>query len=393
MAFDEEMYLMRHTHSVLLISAALVVVWTGTWARGAFDVPIPSGSTSIIQAENCTIVPVSGNYSTGTIDGNNVVYVATDASGDKTRSYGDIKFKFPSAIPDGEYTLRVRWKSGTMNSSAWAFMLGSEHGDVTEGGYFKNQWHYFYPGHLLLEDNGWFTDDLAGPNGLRFKTWPNSKVLNYITVSGVGAGDFYVRLWDTAVSANNYFAVDSFELTPVTIQNRTYHFDANNCTITSSVALRQPDGVLVAYDYSNPVPGNGHQNATGEATFAFPAAIANGDYVVKMAYELLSWTSGTQSSFAIVGLNGATVTEHGVSNNGAWRAYWPTVTNIGHLVYEMDELAGPNGMQWPHQQQADYITVSDAGANGLAVKIWDQSGSSYNCLVLRYFELLPTGGF
>jgi hypothetical protein len=45
--------------------------------------------------------------------------------------------------------------------------------------------------------------------------WPNGPVARSITVSGVGPGDFYVRLRDMSPGRNNSFAVESIELTPL----------------------------------------------------------------------------------------------------------------------------------------------------------------------------------
>jgi len=376
---------MKLMNLIMFLAMSVIIALFSSPGSGAIDVPVPTGPPVIVQAEDCSITAVSGHYSTGQIDSTDVVYVATNASGDKKNGFGDIKFNFPNSVPDGEYTLRVRWHTGTMNASAWAFMIGADSGTVVEGSYYKSgKWHFYYPGHPNSHNDQWFIDDLAGPNGLRFKVWPNTKVLNYINVAGAGSGDFYVRFLDTATATNNYLALDYFELTPVTIQNKSYHFEAEDCSIISTKTFVQDYGVLIAYDQVQ-----GHIYATGEGTFAFPGEMEDGDYIVKMAYYIWSWDSGAYSSFAIVSLGGASVVEHGVSSSGAWRTFWPNVS--GH-TYAVDELAGPDGMQWPHQTQADYVTISGVDPNEMAVKFWDQCSNTYNSFTLDYFEIIPVSG-
>ncbi|MFH1613634.1 MAG: hypothetical protein ABIG61_00920 [Planctomycetota bacterium] len=357
------------------------------YAFGAVDIPVQIGPAFVIQAENCAIQAEIGQFTTAALDNAQVVYVATDNTGDKTHGYGQIKFIFPDSIPDGEYVLRVRWKTGVMNASAWAFTLGAQNGTVQEGNFYKSQQHMFYPGHGDGHNNEWLVDELAGPNGLSFKTWPNTKVANYFSVTGIGPGDFYVRLMDTATAEDNYLAVDYFELIPVDIINRSYHFEAESCAILGSTALVDQDGVLVAYNHT---PGSGgHLYATGQNTFVFPAPLESGDYIVKMAYYIWSWNPGCGSSFAIIPLGSGSVIEHGVAPSGAWRSFWPSITGN---TYAVDELAGPNGMQWPHAAQADYVSILSADANEMAIKFSDECSNTYNSFTIDYFELIPLAG-
>lgn len=168
----------------------------------------------VVRAEDCQVTAFSGQVAYVGDPGDREVLVSTDEAGDPTYAVGDIQFNFPGTVSNGTYRLTVHWRSGTVAGTPWAFMLGSDSGSVTENGGAGGAWHYFFPGQSGSESDQWFTHDLAGPSPVDFAMWVNSPVAASITVNGVGANDFYVRVWDMSPSADNYFAIEYFELVP-----------------------------------------------------------------------------------------------------------------------------------------------------------------------------------
>ena len=176
-----------------------------------------------IRAEDWLIAALDGHYAKVDSAAGTLIQLATDAAGNPAHAVGDFKFRFPGAIPDGKYRLTVRWRTGTMGGTPWAYLLGTEAGRVTEHGIPSGRWHYFYPGHSGSDSDRWFAHDLAGSNPVDFSMWPNSPVSTEITissigrqnVSGVGQGDFYIRLRDMSPGENNSFSIESIALTPI----------------------------------------------------------------------------------------------------------------------------------------------------------------------------------
>jgi hypothetical protein len=175
------------------------------------DLP-PDGP--VVRAENCIIMALDGNFGyLDTAHGRDVL-VSTDPSGNPAFAVGDIKFNFPGVVSNGTYRLSMRWTTGTMGGTPWAFQVGSDSGTVTEGGAPSGSWHYFFPGQNVPDSDEVFTRDLAGTNPIDFSLWVNSPVAGSITVSGVGSDDFYVRVWDMSPSIDNHFAIEYFQLIP-----------------------------------------------------------------------------------------------------------------------------------------------------------------------------------
>jgi hypothetical protein len=168
-----------------------------------------------LRAEDWLISAIDGHYTKIDSAKGTLVQLATDAAGNPAHAVGEFKLRFPSAIPDGTYQLTIRWRTGTMGGTPWAFLLGTEAGRVTETGILSGRWHYFYPGHSGAHSDHWFTHDLAGPNPIDFAMWPNSPVSTSISISGVGEGEFYVRLRDMSPGKNNSFGIESIALTPL----------------------------------------------------------------------------------------------------------------------------------------------------------------------------------
>ena len=176
--------------------------------------PGPGGP--VLRAEDCRISALEGNFAYVDAPGGREVLVSTDPAGDPTYAVGETQFYFPGAVSNGTYTLSVHWRSGTVAGTPWAFMLGSDSGSVIEDGVsVSGGWHYFYPGQSGSHSDQVFTHDLAGPDPVDFSMWVNSPVAASITVSGVGADDFYVRVWDMSPARDNYFAIEYFELNEV----------------------------------------------------------------------------------------------------------------------------------------------------------------------------------
>ena len=174
--------------------------------------------TPAVRAEDWIITAVDGDYAKVDGAGGKVVLVCTDGAGNPTHAMGDAKFSFSGAIPDGNYELTVHWYSGTMGATPWAYRLGTDAGSLTENGVTistVDNWHYFYPGHSGSHSDQWFTHDYSGANPIDFAMWPNSPVSTSITASGIGQGDFYIRLRDMSPDQGNYFSIEYFELAPI----------------------------------------------------------------------------------------------------------------------------------------------------------------------------------
>ncbi len=200
--------------------------------------PDPQGSSSApvalldvaknprVRAEHWQITGFNTDYALVDSHTGRDVVVTTDAAGNPAHAMGEVEFRFPGPIPDGTYTLAVRWMTGTMTGTPWAYRLGADAGTVVENGITSGRWHYFYPGHTT--DNGqgndaghtgehdgqWFTHDLAGPNPVGLNVYPDTPVRTSISLKGVGPGDFYIRLRDLSPARNNFLQIAYFELTP-----------------------------------------------------------------------------------------------------------------------------------------------------------------------------------
>jgi hypothetical protein len=177
------------------------------------NVSVPSGP--VVRAEDCQISALDGHFAyVDTFLGRDVL-VSTDPAGNPAYAVGDIKFNFPGVVSNGTYRLTVRWRTGTVAGTPWAYKLGSDSGSVTENGVpTSGKWHYFYPGQSGPHGDQWHAHDLAGPEPVDFSMFPNTAVGSSVTVSGVAAGDFYVRVWDMSPSRDNFFTIEYFQLSP-----------------------------------------------------------------------------------------------------------------------------------------------------------------------------------
>ena len=170
--------------------AVLTALATSSYA---VDDVAPNGPEVIIQAEDCAITALSGGYIVAVAPPQwqaqgDVVSISTGTGG-LDYGHGDIKFALAGPIPDGDYTLSVKWHTAVMSGEAWAFMIDAQTGSVTEGSYASGNWHYFYPGVGDMHNDQWFTDDLAGTGGLAFETYSITPVRPYLTLSGIGNDD------------------------------------------------------------------------------------------------------------------------------------------------------------------------------------------------------------
>jgi len=181
-------------------------------ASMAADSP-PAGK--IIRAETCRITALYGHFAHADAEDGREILLSTDAAGNPMHAIGIIQFNLPGTVSNGAYRLSMRWRTGTMAGTPWAFHLGGDSGSVTENGIPGGRWHIFFPGQAGSHSEQSFTHDLAGPDPIEFSMWVNSPLAASITVKNVEAGDLFVRLWDMSPSRDNYFAVESFELTPL----------------------------------------------------------------------------------------------------------------------------------------------------------------------------------
>ena len=139
-----------------------------------------------VRAENCRITPISGHYTKIDSSKGKLVQLACDSHGNPSHAMGDFRVHFPQPIPDGSYRLTICWRTSHMNGTPWAFLLSADGGSVVENDIEQGGWHYFYPGLAGVDNDRWFTHDLAGPRPIDFSMFPNTPVAGSITVSGVG---------------------------------------------------------------------------------------------------------------------------------------------------------------------------------------------------------------
>jgi hypothetical protein len=373
--------------------AQFVLLLTISTRCFAVDDVAANGPEVIIQAEDCAIVALSGGYTVAAAPPQwqaqgDVVSIST-AAGGLDYGHGDIKFSLAGPIPDGDYTLSVKWHTAVMSGEAWAFMIDADTGTVSEGSYASGNWHTFYPGKGDSHDDQWYTDELAGPAGLTmFDSYPLNPVRPYLTLSGIGNNDLHIRISDMALGEDNYFSIDYFVLQPVTVTNKSIHIEAEDCTITAGGANSywKVDGQWV---YVATSPSGNSQSATGNVAFPLPRAIPDGQYHVRTGYRLGTW--GQQASaFKIAPAAGSsgTITENGISNQNGWHTFYPD----GYALYQIDEMAGPAGLSFPVSAGtpiAQSVTVSNIGADEFVIFIWDQSGGNYNFFGIDFFELIP----
>ncbi|MFH1616677.1 MAG: hypothetical protein ABIG61_16535 [Planctomycetota bacterium] len=375
----------------ILIGELILAGWA-TCVFAADDVT-PNGPEIIIQAEDCTITALGGGYITGAAPpewaaATPVVSLASGIAG-LENGYGDIKFTFPGSIPDGDYTLSVKWHTAEMAGQAWGFMIDSESAGVAEGSFPGGQWHYFYPGKPDIHDDQWFEDELTGPNGLSFATYSGTPVRPYMTVKGIGNNDFYVRVSDMAIGQNNYMAIDYFVLQSVTVANKSIHVEAEDCTIAavSPNTYWRIDGPLIFM--ATNASGN-TQSAVGNIAFYLPPVIPDGTYTLKLGYRIGGTWEGAGSSFKIAPAGGSsgTIHEDGIITQNGWHTFYP----VGYALYEVDDLAGLAGLSFPVDPGtpiADSVTVSNIASGEFVIYIWDQSANSYDFFGIDFFELIP----
>jgi len=78
--------------------------------------------TPTVRAEDWLITALDGHYAKVESSRGTLVQTATDDAGNPTHAVGDLMFRFPGAIPDGVYRLTVRWRTGAMGGTPWAFL-------------------------------------------------------------------------------------------------------------------------------------------------------------------------------------------------------------------------------------------------------------------------------
>ena len=90
--------------------------------------------TMPVRAEDWLITALDGEYALVDSFRGRLVQLATAAGGKSNHAVGDFVFRFPGAVPNGKYRVTVRWRTGAMGGTPWAFLLGSDAGQVREDG-------------------------------------------------------------------------------------------------------------------------------------------------------------------------------------------------------------------------------------------------------------------
>ena len=387
--------------------ASLAGSWTGQVSGPQILESYATGAAIRIEAEDCVISSATtdpnsywSTYNPG--DGTRVI-VTADANGDNFMSTGAVRFSFPDAIPDGTYWLRMKWGLNSW-SHYWVSYkiehLGSgylgENGALT-----KPEGH-----HLIWTKYGEFepditgewqgTDDLAGPNGFDFYVNPDSTVGTSITVTDAGAGDLSVVIWDYSNGGYDRVEIDWFELVP--IEGETLTIQAEDCIGSGMCDVN----AFAEFEYFGTSghaviarDAGGHFTATGVGTMAFPIAIPDGEYLLRMNWAVDSW-SGYYGKVGIDNLGGGTVTENGgVVDEDGYHLFYTRDVNEDYITgwsgWMNDYIAGADGMYFDDMGNTIGIslTVSGVGAGELVVSMNEPSPDGYDVFRIDKFELIP----
>jgi hypothetical protein len=193
---------------------------------------VPAFAVTIhVEAEDCILSGLAYTGSAYGAEGLTTVEVASKSEYDWDYSAsGEGRLLIPVSIPDGTYTLTMSYRQAYWNSPSvsYAWKLGTNSGTVVENGTdIGGEWHTFWVNTNQYSNDTPFTyvtDELAGPVSgawdpatsvgyLSGSGWGAVKPATSITLSGVGAGGFYVDIWDMNSFYRTCLVIDSFDLT------------------------------------------------------------------------------------------------------------------------------------------------------------------------------------
>ena len=403
----------------------------GNWlvVNGALDPPevleaVQDGSAILIEAEDCIITSGgAGRYNLnlggGWIDdsvsywneytggGYTRINVATDPAGSHFSATGTVKFSFPDPIPDGTYWLKIRWGLGSWSSYEAYFKLGNSGSSFlmeNNGVVNAEGRHYFFTtidGDAVsgAPYNGTYegVDYLAGPDGgfpFDVPSVPSHDIATSVVMANVGAGEFSVSLTDLSEAGYDMIWVDYFELIP--ISGETYVIEAENCigsglcdvdTFKDFEYFGTSGHAVIARDVS-------HQYATGAGHMAFPFAIADGEYMLKMTWAVDSW-DGYYGYVAMENFGSGLLVENEALTENGWHLFYTRDPNevytTGWSGWMTDDIAGPDGMFFDDMGQTigNSITVSGMGPGDLAIGLNETSPYNYDVFRVDKFELIP----
>jgi hypothetical protein len=172
----------------------------------------------------------------------------------------------------------------------------------------------------------------------------------------------------------------------------TIHIDAENCTLSGDYCpLNITNDGWVYFASTQDGSDGWFQSYQGTAYFTLPQAIPDGTYTLSVKWKTGNVFSGNTYAYLISGANGASVTENGITNQGAWHTFYPTL----QATTAVDYLAGPGtdfalATMWPGSPKANSITISGAAANTITIRMWDMCPLNYDYMAIDYFELTPT---
>lgn len=196
----------------IILSMAVVVMVTGAVSATIYH----------FEAEDCTLVNNTAEwfvYNPGWSSGNVAAYAAQ--GGNVQFGTGYTTLRIPDALPDGEYTLKIRWNFVNAESGAGGFysqynyLIYNYSGTLVENGATAGAWHTFYPGYYPNTGSGVREEYLSGP-AMATLIAPSNPQSTSLNISGVAAGDIALFFMDDNAGSYVYSEIDwvEFELIP-----------------------------------------------------------------------------------------------------------------------------------------------------------------------------------
>jgi len=182
----------------------------------------------------------------------------------------------------------------------------------------------------------------------------------------------------------------------IAVPGDVIHVEAEDCILGGLAFSGGGTEVIVAYDPCN----GGHMNTSGSGSMTFPVAIPDGDYILEVMWQAVSWDDGAMGAYS-VGSTAGTVTLKdalGDPTGVGWHSYYPAGYSGNTSPFYLDQYVGPDSAAenklnvsgtavWAGSPVAAYMTISGVGAGEFVFTSWDMTNLTYDCFVFDYFEL------